>query len=124
MSSFFTAGDLFEYIANELNYAKKELASFLGTTVATASKWKNHEAIPSQETYRKMLHFAKLMDVDCSEFTMELYVETVLSYIYEDEYSLDSIDYQTHKVRLKRNSNGRTKLVELENLTNKKTNLF
>ena len=123
MSSLFTAEDLFEYIANELNYTRKELASFLGTSVATASKWKSHEAIPSQETYRKMLHFAKLMNVDCSEFTMELYAETVLSFIYEDEFSLDYIDYQTNKVRINRNSDGRPKWVELENLTNKKMDL-
>lgn len=124
MSSFFTSGDLFEYIANELNYTKKELISILGTSMATVSKWKNFESIPSQEMYRKMLHFAKIMNVDTSEFTMELYVENVLSYVYEDMYFLDYIDYQTNKVRIKRSSDGRPKRVELENLTNKKMDLF
>ena len=124
MSGFFTAEDLFEYIANELNYTKKELASFLGTSVATASKWKSHQAIPSQETYRKMLHFANLMEVDCSEFTISLYVESVLTYIYDDEYLLEDINSQTNKVYIRRASDNRTIWVELEKLTNKKVDLF
>lgn len=122
--SFFTAEDLFGYLANELNYSKKDLARALGTSVSTATKWENHESIPSQENYRKMLYLAKMMDVDCSDFTIELYIEAVLSYIYEDKYSFCNIIHQTNKVKLRNSLNDSTIWVDLENLTNKKMKLF
>ena len=125
MSTFFSCEDLFEYIANELNYSQNELVHILGTSVPTVTKWKKHEAIPSQEMYRKMLHFAKLMGVDCDDFTIEMYIESVLTYVYDDNYSLvDDIDFQTNRANIQRNSDFKTKWVELELLTNKKVDLF
>ena len=122
--SFFNAEDLFGYLANELNYSKKDLARTLGTSVSAATKWENHEGIPSQENYRKMLYFAKMMDVDCSDFTIELYIKAVLSYIYEDEYSLCDISHQTNKIKIQRRLDDCTIWIDLENLTNKKIKLF
>ena len=64
------------------------------------------------------------MNVDCSEYTMELYVEYILSYIFEDEYSLIDINYDTNKAHIERNSDMKTMWVELEKITNKKVELF
>lgn len=125
MSEHLGVGDLFGYIANELNYTKKELASYLGTTGAMVSKWESYEAIPTQDMYRKMLHLAKIMDVDCSLFTIQMYIEAVLERVYEGCYSIYSeVNYRTNKVELLNVLNGELKWVEIEKLTNKKVDLF
>lgn len=125
MSVFLGVEDLFGYIANELHYTKKELASILGTSVATVTKWEKYETIPSQEMYRRMLHFGKIMGVDCSEFTMEMYVTYVLSFVYEDDYSLiGEIDYTTNKAYIRRNADNTSKMIKLEELTNRKNDFF
>lgn len=122
--NFFNAEDLFGYIANELNYSKKDLIRVLGTSSAIVSKWENHETIPSQEMYRKMLYFAKIMGVDCSEFTIKLYIESVLTYIYEDKYLLCFIDEQTNRAKIQRISDNESLWIDIESLTNKEINFF
>ena len=125
MSEYLGVGDLFGYIANELNYTRRELASYLGTNGAMVSKWESNEAIPSQDMYRKMLHFAKIMDVDCSLFTIQMYIEAVLEQVYEGCYSIYSeINHRTNKVELLNVLNGELKWVEIEKITNKKFDLF
>ena len=122
--NFFNAEDLFGYIANELNYSKKDLIRVLGTSSASVSKWENHETIPSQEMYRKMLYFAKIMGVDCSKFTIKLYIESVLTYIYEDKYLLCFIDEQTNRAKIQRISDNESLWIDIESLTNKEIKFF
>ena len=125
MIDFLCAEDLFDYIMHELNYTKHQLVQILGTSVAMVNKWRNRTAIPSQEMYRKMLHFASLMNIDCSAFTMEKYVESALSFTYHDKYTMiENIDYETNRVLVFRSDDLRTEWVDLEQITNKETPLF
>lgn len=115
------AEDLFAYIANELGYSQAYLSKCIGISVATVSKWNKHIVLPSQDMYRTMLHFAKLMNVDCSYFTIDLYIKRVLEIIYNDEYiQYQPIDWSTNRVFLCNIFNEEKKIVNIEDLTNKK----
>lgn len=115
------AEDLFSYIANELGYSQSYLSQCLGTSVATVSKWNKHTVLPSQDMYRTMLHFGKLMDVDCSYFSIELYIERVLEMVYDKEFvQCEPIDWETNTIFLRNVFTDRKHRVKIEDLTNKK----
>lgn len=117
------AEDLFAYIANELGYSQAYLAKCIGISVATVSKWNKHVALPTQDMYRTMLHFAKLMGVDCSYFTIDLYINRVIEIIYNDKYiQYQPIDWTYNRVFLRDTFNGEKKIVNVEDFTNKKAN--
>lgn len=116
------AENLFNYIANELGYTQSYFAKCIGISVATVSKWNKHTAIPSQEMYRTMLHFAKLMEVNCDDFTIELYVSRVLELIYADEFvQYQPIDFNTNTVFLQNVETNKKYKVKIEDLTNKRS---
>lgn len=115
------AEDLFQYIANELGYSQAYLSKCIGVSVATVSKWNKHIALPSQDMYRTMLHFANIMGVDCSYFTIELYINRVIEVVYNDEYfQYQPIDWTRNRVFLRSAFNGERKIVNVEDFTNKK----
>jgi len=97
----------------------------MGTSVATVSKWNKHIALPSQDMYRTMLHFAKLMGVNCSYFTIDLYINRVIEIIYNDEYEqYQPIDWTCNRVFLRDVFSGEKKIVNVEDFTNKKVKFF
>ena len=115
------AENLFSYIANELGYTQAHLAQCIGVSIATISKWNKHTALPSQDIYRTMLHFGKLMNVDCSYFTIELYIERVLEVVYNDEFvQYKPIDWSTNTVFLRNIFTDRKHSIGVEDFTNKK----
>ena len=118
------AEDLFSYLANELGYSQSYLSQCLGISVATASKWNKHTALPSQDMYRTMLHFGTLMNVDCSYFTIELYVGRVIEVVYNDEFvQYKPIDWSTNTVFIRNIFTDKTYRVGIEDFTNKKIKL-
>ena len=116
--------ELINAIQAECSYNEKELAEYLSVKITEIRKWKRQTAVPSKYQIQNLLHFASLYGIDVSCFSWEQYIESVLQIVYEDEYRIDKgIDEKSFTVHLSR-TDGCDGYVQIENITNKKMDLF
>ena len=108
--------------ASKLN--QKELACFLSIKDSEIRDWKKGSSVPSIFQVQNILHFATLMNVDTSAFRWETYIAKVLEVTYKDEYRIgDEVDEQRFRVHLYR-TDGTDGYVPIEEITNRKKDLF
>jgi hypothetical protein len=122
-----TISEILRAIQKETKIGQRELPDYLGVKQKEFYSWKSNAkspSVPSVYQVRNILHFASLVGVDCSQFSWERYIESVLEIIYEDEYRIDGgIDEDCFRVHLCRRD-GVDGYVLIEEITNKKKDLF
>lgn len=115
---------LIKEIQKATGLKQKDFASLFNLKWNEIDKWKKSLAVPSNFQVLNILHFASLIGVDTTPFRWETYIEKVLQIIYQDEYRIgDGVDLERFRVHLFR-SDGTDGYVEIENITNRKRDLF
>ena len=116
--------ELLKELHTKTGLIEKEVAEYISVKERELRKWKRGTAVPSKYQLQNLLHFAALYDVDVSSFDWELYIESVLRIVYEDVYRIDEgIDEKRFKVHLS-GFDGCEGYVPIEEITNKKKELF
>ena len=116
--------EIFKATQKAAKLSQKELTYFLSIKESDIREWKKGNAVPSKYQVQNILHLAHLMNVDTSSFRWETYITKVLEVTYKDEYRIgDDVDEQRFRVHLCR-IDGVEGYVPIEEITNRKKDLF
>lgn len=120
-----TIFDLINSLKIKTNLNAKELYEYLGLRKSDLTNWELRKSVPSINQIHAILQLAAIYEIDTSFYYPKEYIKHILRVKYRDEYSiLDYIDNEHFTTVLYRKNDGAHMIINLEDIINRKKNIF